>query len=94
VDRTVYTSYGYTERKAAKHSTAEVADCEDAGQDAAGSVFPKSPRRVTTWAFSEYPPAKVVGVRSDKGSFAVFVADSVPAREGERIYEELASGGD
>ena len=91
-DGVVYTSHGYTERNATEHSTAEEADCEDVGQDAAGSVFPESPHRVTTWTFARYPAAKVLGVWSGKGSFAVFVADSVPPEERERIYEDLASG--
>lgn len=91
-DGIVYTSYGYTERNATKHSRAEEADCEDVGQDAAGSVFPESPRHVTTWTFAKYPAAKVLGVRSGQDSFAVFVADSVPPEERERIYEELAGG--
>jgi hypothetical protein len=88
----VYTSHGYTRRNATKHSMAEEADCEDVGQDAAGSVFPESPRHVTTWTFAEYPATKVLGVRSSKGSFAVFVAESVPPDERQRIYEDLASG--
>lgn len=88
-----YTSHGYTERSAARHSSAEAALCEDTGPDAAGSVFPESPRHVTTWTFAHYPPAKVLGVRSGKtGSFAVFVADSVPPAERDRIYEDLAGG--
>jgi hypothetical protein len=92
-DGIVYTSHGYTERSATKHSSAEEADCEDVGPDAAGSVFPESPRHVTTWTFANYPPAKVLGVRSgNKDSFAVFVADSVPPDERDRIYEDLVSG--
>ncbi|QNN54707.1 DUF6281 family protein [Nocardioides mesophilus] len=88
----VYTSHGYTERSATKRSSAEEADCEDMGPDAADSVFPESPRHVTTWTFANYPPAKVLGVRSGKtDSFVVFVADSVPDEESDRIYEDLAS---
>jgi hypothetical protein len=47
-DGIVYTSYGYTERRASKHSIADRAGCEDVGEDAAGSVFPERPEQVTT----------------------------------------------
>lgn len=85
----VYASHGYTERTATRHSVADQADCEDVGEDAAGSVFPEHPQQVTTWSFRGYPPEEVVGVRSGKKSFAVFVADSVPDAERERIYRDL-----
>lgn len=88
-DGVVYTSYGYTERKASRHSVADRADCDDVGEDAAGSLFPEDPEQVTTWAFRGYPPDRVVGVRFDKDSFAVFVADSVSDGERDRIYRDL-----
>ncbi len=85
----VYTSYGSTERKASRHSVADRADCDDVGEDAAGSVFPENPEQVTTWSFRGYPPHEVLGVRFDKSSYAVFVADTVPDAERERIFREL-----
>lgn len=88
-DGIVYTSYGYTERKASRHSAADRADCDDVGEDAAGSVFPDNPEQVDTWSFRGYPTDEVLGVRVDEGSFAVFVADSVPDAERERIFREL-----
>ena len=91
-DSIVYTSYGYAERNASKHSVAERADCHDVGEDAAGSVFPENPQQVTTWSFRGYPPEEVVGVRFGKDTFAVFVADSVPDAARERIYRELETG--
>ncbi len=51
---TVYTSYGFTERNAARHSVAERADCEDVGEDVAGSVFSENPQQVNTWSFPGY----------------------------------------
>lgn len=87
----MYTSHGYTERKASKYSLADQADCQDVGPDAAGSVFPETPHQVATWTFTGYPPAKVLGVRFGKDSFAVFVADSVAPEEREQIYEDLAA---
>jgi hypothetical protein len=91
-DGIVYTSHGYTERSATRYCVREEADCADVGPDAAGSLFPESPRHVTTWTFVNYPPAKVLGIRAGStDSFAVFVADSVPAEERDRIYEDLAT---
>jgi Family of unknown function (DUF6281) len=91
-DGIVYTSHSYTERPARKYSVAEEADCQDVGQEPAGSAFPETPRRVVTWTFYGYPPAKVLGVRDGTGSFAVFVADSVASSERERILDVLAKG--
>jgi hypothetical protein len=88
-DGIVYTSAGYTEWKASRHSVADLAGCDDAGEGAAGSVFREHPQQVTTWAFRGYSPEAVVGVSFDKNSFAVFVADSVPDAERERIYRDL-----
>ena len=91
-DGIVYTSYGYTERKASRHSVADQAECHDVGtmeEVPAGSVFTDNPKQVTTWSFRGYPPDEVLGVRFDKSSFAVFVADSVPDAEQERIYRDL-----
>ncbi|MDO9354340.1 MAG: DUF6281 family protein, partial [Solirubrobacteraceae bacterium] len=88
-DGIVYTSDGYTGRNASRHSVADQADCDDVGEDAAGSVFREHPRQVATWRFPGYPPEEVVGVRFDTNSFAVFVAESVPDAERERIYRDL-----
>lgn len=90
-DGIVYTSYGYTERRASRHSVADRAECHDAGEDAAGSVFPEEPEQVTTWTFSRYQPEKVLGVRVDSDTFGVFVADSVPDAERKSIYRDLHS---
>lgn len=93
-DGVVYTSYGHAESSATKFSSAEEADCDDVGADPAGSVFPESPRTVTTWRFANYSPERVLGVRSSSADpFAVFVADSVPDEERDRIYEDLSSEG-
>jgi hypothetical protein len=89
IDGIVYTSYGHTQRKASRHSVADRADCDDVGEDAAGSVFPEDPQQVPTWSFAAYPPSEVVGVRFDKDSLAVFIADSVPDPERERIIQSL-----
>jgi hypothetical protein len=42
----IYTSHGYTDRKASRHSVADRADCDDSGEDAAGSAFSDPDPRV------------------------------------------------
>ena len=86
----MYTSYGYTDRQARRHAAAQAAECDDVGEGAAGSVFPEDPRRVPTWSFRGQPHNRVLGVRFDKDSFAVFIAESVPIAERERIFRDLA----
>lgn len=41
------------------------------------------------WSFEVYSTDKVVGVRFDSDSYAVFVAESVPRTESDQIFEEL-----
>lgn len=94
VDEAIYTSHGYTEQEATKHSVADRAECDDVGPDAAGSVFPGDPEQVTTWTFDGYPAGRVLGVRFNHTTFAVFVSDSVPQKEAERIYRELRKAGE
>lgn len=85
----MYTSHGFTERDATRRSVADEAECHDVGEGAAGSVFSRHSRQVTTWTFSGYPPEKVLGVRLGDGLFGVFVAESVQSPERERIFLEL-----
>ena len=87
----VYTSHGMTDRRASEYSTAEEADCQDVGQDAAGSVSPEQPHHVTTWEFPGYSPATVLSVRYGEDSFGVFLAESLGPDERERVYADLIS---
>jgi len=93
VEGIVYTSHGYTEMPGTKLGTADWAECWDVGgpgREPLGSVFPEDPRQVTTWSFEGYAPDLVLGVRlGDEPSFAVFVAETVPRAERERIFREL-----
>jgi hypothetical protein len=85
----VYSGYGYTDHRATKFARADEADCHDVGRDPAGSVFPDSPRQVDVWTFDDYSSEQVVGVRFDDDTFSVFIAQSVPRVEAERIEREL-----
>lgn len=86
----VYTQVDDTDRRATRFSTAEVAACDDVGQDAQGSFFPEHPRLVQTWEFAGYPTDQVVGVRADQDTSHIFIADSVSLKERDRIAKELA----
>lgn len=86
----VYTSYGTTNRGAARHVEADEAECHDVGADAPGSVFADTPRQVRTWTFTGYSPDEVLGVRHGRNGFEVFVADTVQPDDRERIYAGLS----
>jgi hypothetical protein len=94
VEGVVYTSHGYTDAPGTKLGTADWAECWDVGspgREPLGSVFPEDPRQVTTWSFEGYSSDQVLGVRNGNNPpFAVFVADSVPRAERERIFRELS----
>jgi hypothetical protein len=90
-DGIVYSPLGMTQRAATEYSSADESDCHDVGRDAPGSVFSETPRQVATWTFDGYAPAKVLGVRSHEGSFDVFVADSVPPEERDKIERSVGS---
>lgn len=88
----VYTWHGSAEQHATAHATADLAECDDAGEDPQGSVFPADPAQVRTWTFDGHPSAKVLGVANPDGSFGVFIADSVTPDERERIVLDLSGG--
>ena len=84
-----YTSVGFTDREATRLSTADRAECHDTGIDPEGLVFPEDPTQVAVWSFLGYPTETVLGVRVDRDTFRVFVADSASRAESERISTEL-----
>ena len=90
LDGVLFNGYGYTERPATRFSTADEADCDDVGPSPRGAVFSDDPPEVVVWSFAEYPPEEVLGVRFGEDSFAVFVAESVPRQEIDRIIRELS----
>ena len=42
------------------------------------------------WRLQGYPPDKVLGVRRGKSSFAVYVAETAPQSERDRISHALS----
>lgn len=89
-DDIVYTRVIDTDREATRFATAEVAECDDVGPDPEGSVFPEHPQLVQTWEFAGYSTDDVVGVRAGADTINVFIADSVPLTERDRLIEELS----
>jgi hypothetical protein len=88
-DGVIYSAYDYTDRVATKLGTADEADCYDVGRDAPGSVFPDEPHKVAVWSFANYSSDQVLGVRFGDDSFSVFIAETVPRDQAERIAREL-----
>ena len=86
----IYSGYGYTDREATRLETADEVVCHDVGRDAPGSVFPDDPQQVAVWTFAGYPSDQVLGVRFGQDSFAVFIAESLPRPQGDRILSELS----
>ncbi len=71
-----------------------MADCHDVGEGSEGSVFSDNPKQVTVWSFPGYVPEKVLGVRFDRDTFGVYVAESVPRTDMNRIVDELSRAPD
>lgn len=86
----VYTPYRYTDRVAQRFAVADQAECHDVGTGPAGSVLPEDPPKVAVWSSPGYSTQEVLGVRFDKGSFAVFVEESVARSDADRIFRELS----
>ena len=86
----IYNGYGYTDQEATRLGTADEAACHDVGRDAPGSVFPDDPHQVAVWTFAGYASDQVLGVRFGQDSFAVFIAESLPRPQGDRILSELS----
>lgn len=84
-----YSSVGLGESDATRLSTAGEADCDDAGRDARGPVFPEHSRRVDTWTFPGHSPTEVLGIRADGDSLEILVADSLASEKRTRIEESL-----
>jgi Family of unknown function (DUF6281) len=87
----IYSGYGYTDQEATSLGTADEAVCHDVGRDARGSVFPDDPHQVAVWTFAGYAPDQVLGVRLGEESFVVFIAESVPRHQADRIVSELSA---
>jgi Family of unknown function (DUF6281) len=86
-----YSGYGYTDQEATSLGTAGEAVCDDVGRDAPGSVFPDDPQQVAVWGFAGYASDQVLGVRFGQDLFVVFIAESVPRHQADRILSELSA---
>jgi hypothetical protein len=86
---TVYTGYASTDLPGTKLGKADMADCDDMGEDAQGSVFGEDPDQVEVWSIEGYSPDEVIGLRDVDDSVSVYFAESLSTADIERISREL-----
>lgn len=90
LNSTTYTAAGYTEIRGTRFDTADAADCDDEGPSPRGSVF-TGPEQTHVWSLPGYSTDDVVAARFSEDSFTIFVADSMPRGEIDRVVGELSS---
>jgi hypothetical protein len=89
LDGRIYNEGGYVARGAARLGVADEAACHDVGDDPEGSLFLDHPRQVVVWAFPGFAPEEVLGVRIDEETLRVFVLESFPRADVDKIVKEL-----
>ena len=89
LDGVVYTGWSVTKRDAQPLGDAERASCDDTSREASGSYFADSPESVPVWSFEGYSPDEVLGVRFDKESYTIFIAESLPDGDRDSLLAEL-----
>lgn len=90
LDGTTYTGAGYTEVHGTRFDTAIEADCDDQGASPRGSEFTETSEPVAVWSLPGYSTDDVVAVRFNDDMLGVFVADSIPRGEVDRVIEDLS----
>ena len=81
----IYMARTYTEGiAAAPIGSAELAACDDNGEDPRGAYFPGNPEVVHVWSLGGFDPAQVIGVRISDGFF-VYIASGMAPSERQRI---------
>lgn len=91
LNSTTYTAAGYTEIRGTRFDTADAADCDDEGPSPRGSVFTGHSEQTHVWSLPGYSTDDVVAARFSEDSFTIFVADSMPRGEIDRVVGELSS---
>ena len=91
LNSTTYTAAGYTEIRGTLFDTADAADCDDEGPSSRGSVFTGHSEQTHVWSLPGYSTDDVVAARFNEDSFTIFVADSMPRGEIDRVVGELSS---
>lgn len=86
----VYVAAGYTDTRGQRFSTAQQATCEDTSSDSRGSVFAEDPEEVAVWSLPGYDTVDVLATRFGGNSFEVYVSDSMPRQEIDRIVRRLS----
>ena len=93
LDGVTYTGWSATGLEAQPLGDAERSSCDDNGPDPKGAYFADEPERVRVWSFDGYSPDEVLGVRLDKSSYTIFVAESLSSSERDALVRELRRAG-
>ncbi len=87
-----YDEIGFVNGPAQPVGRAELASCDDVGEDARGAYFPDDPRQVDVWSFEGQAPDLALGVLESDDRYRVFVADGEDAAEVLRSLRRSQSG--
>lgn len=90
LDETTYVGAGYTEVRGTRFDTAVEADCDDQGPSPRGSEFTEESKQIAVWSLPGYSTDDLVLARFNENSFTIFVADSMPRSEIDRVVSELS----
>ncbi len=85
-----YIGAGYTEVRGTRFDTAVEADCDDLGPSPRGPEFTEDSKQVAVWSLPGYSTDDLVVARFNEDSFTIFVADSMPRSEVDRVIGELS----
>jgi hypothetical protein len=89
LDGVVYTGWSATKASAQPLGDAERASCDDTSRNASGAYFPDDADSVKVWSFDGYPPDEVLGVRLNRESYTIFVAETLSDAARDRVVREL-----
>jgi hypothetical protein len=90
LEGTTYIAAGYTQVRGTRFDAAVAADCDDVGPSPRGSGFTENSQQVAVWSLPGYSTDDVVAARFNEDSFTIFVADSMPRSEIDRVVGELS----
>ena len=91
-----YSQDGFSDEATAPLGDAELANCEDTGADARGSVFPQNPDIVSVSVFKGFDPADVLALRFDDQTgplWRIMVNDQLSPNKSDAITDALENDG-
>jgi hypothetical protein len=90
---TTFAEVAFSGHQATRAGQADRSDSDDMGAEARGAYFPTDPDQVDVWSFDGYDPREIIGVRQSDGTFAVFVAETMPEAEVDDVIDVLSGSG-